>query len=219
MSEPRVMVVDDNMVVRSGLVSLLEASGFLVVAVAGDGRTALELAAETHPDVVLMDVRMPLIDGVAAAKVLSATSRVVMLTSTEDPDVIRAAVQNGAVGYFVHGTFSAAELAACVRDAFTGAHPFSSIAVSALVGMVRGSTAQTTERVAAPAEVARFDLSAREAEVMILISQGVSNKDIAQRLYLAEKTVKNHVNRIYAKLGVTSRAAAIARWLGSEGQE
>ncbi|MFA1545100.1 response regulator [Actinomadura chokoriensis] len=235
MNVPRIMVVDDNLVVRSGLISLLEASGFEVVGEAGDGRTALDLAAEVEPDLVLLDVQMPLMDGVTAVKTLSATTRVIMLTYTDDDRVIREAIGNGATGYLVHGTFSADELAAAVRGAISGVHSLSQAAVSALVGGLGGSTGQEADPPAPPPapeagaraanrpfdapDTDRYGLSAREAEVMQLIVQGHSNGEIAGRLFLAEKTVKNHVNRIYAKLGVTSRASAIACWLGTAGSE
>ncbi|TDD69420.1 response regulator [Actinomadura rubrisoli] len=225
---PRVLVVDDNVVVRSGLVSLLEAHGIEVVAEAGDGHHAVELAERLRPDVVLLDVRMPLMDGVAAAELISTTTRVLMLTYTDDPDVIRAALSKGATGYLVHGAFTADELIAAVYNTVRGAHPLSPAAVSALVGAVRGETSAVPSLEEEPdgappvpfpppgsARRDRFGLSAREAEVMRLIVQGASNREIAQRLFLAEKTVKNHVNRIYAKLGATSRAAAIARWIGT----
>jgi DNA-binding NarL/FixJ family response regulator len=218
---PRVLVVDDNLVVRSGLVSLLEASGIQVVGEAGDGRTAVDLAERLRPDLVLLDVQMPLLDGVAAAELLSRTTRVIMLTYTEDPGVVRAAIGNGAMGYLVHGSFTAEELTGAVHAAVAGTHPLSQVAVSALVGAVREHPAQDAVPPSAPAEqspardTGRFGLSAREAEVMELIVRGCSNSEIAGRLFLAEKTVKNHVNRIYAKLGVTSRGAAIAQWLGT----
>ena len=222
------MVVDDNLVVRSGLVSLLEASGIEIVGEAGDGQTALELAERLRPDLVLLDVRMPVLDGVSAVELLSRTTQVIMLTYTDDPHVIRNAIGNGAAGYLVHGSFTAQELTAAVHDAVRGAHPLSQVAVSALVGAVRQDktpSAPSAEQPSAPEppspqeagapDQGRFGLSAREAEVMQLIVQGRSNSEIAGRLFLAEKTVKNHVNRIYAKLGVTSRAAAIAQWLGT----
>lgn len=217
---PRVMVVDDNLVVRSGLVSLLEVSGIQVVGEAGDGQTAVELAERVRPDLVLLDVQMPLLDGVAAAELLSRMTQVIMLTYTEDPQVIRTAIGNGASGYLVHGSFTAQELTDAVHSAIGGAHPLSQAAVSALVGAIRNDKAPMATPAVEPPRVSahardRFELSAREAEVMQLIVQGRSNGQIAGQLFLAEKTVKNHVNRIYAKLGVTSRAAAIAQWLGT----
>jgi DNA-binding NarL/FixJ family response regulator len=213
------MVVDDNPVVRQGLVSLLEASGIEVVGEAGDGRLAVELAGRLRPDLVLLDVRMPLLDGVTAARALSSVSRVLMLTYTDDPATVRAAIGNGAVGYLVHGTFTAEELTTAVNDAVGGSHPLSQAAVSALVGAVRqGAERDRPQPPAQGRPRERYGLSAREAEVMDLIVRGRSNGEIARKLFLAEKTVKNHVNRIYAKLGVTSRAAAIACWIGTAGE-
>lgn len=123
MTVPRVVVVDDNVVVRSGLASLVEASGAEVVGEAGDGRTAIELVDRLKPDLVLLDVQMPLMDGVAAAQVISGKTRVIMLTYTEDPKVVRAAISNGAVGYLVHGSFTPEELAAAVHGVVNGSNP------------------------------------------------------------------------------------------------
>ncbi|MFB4300710.1 response regulator [Actinomadura sp. NTSP31] len=219
MGATRVLVADDNVVVRSGLVSLLEAHGIEVVGEAGDGRRAVELTARLRPDLVLLDVRMPLMDGVAAAAEISPLAPVLMLTYTDDPGTVRAALGKGATGYLVHGAFTADELIAAVHNAAGGAHPLSPAAVSALVGAVREASepAAPGSRTPPDAPHGGFGLSAREAEVMRLIVRGASNGEIAGRLFLAEKTVKNHVNRIYAKLGVTSRGAAIARWIGTSG--
>lgn len=211
---PRVLIVDDNPVVRAGLVSLLEASGGAeVVGEAGDGRRAVEAAEHLRPDVVLLDVRMPLVGGVEAAEPLSRIARVIMLTYTDEPETVRASIRGGACGYLVHGTFSADELGRAVRDAASGANPLSPAAARAVVDAVRSAPAEpATDPAAAQASLG---LSIREAQVMELIAQGRSNTDIARELFLSEKTVKNHVNRIYAKLGAESRGAAIARWLGT----
>jgi len=222
MSAPRVVVVDDNLVVRSGLISLLEASGVTVAGEAGDGETAIGLVERLRPDLVLLDVQMPLLDGVSACASISRISRVIMLTYTQDPDVIRGALNNGASGYLVHGEFDAQELTDAVRAALDGGNPLSPPAVSALVGLVRSEPVPLGERVRsepAPPKSRRdreeYGLSAREADVINLVAQGRSNGEIASRLFLSEKTVKNHINRIYAKLGVVSRGAAIATWLGT----
>lgn len=214
MNRIRVLVVDDNPVVRSGLTALLEAGGEAeVVGQAGDGRQAIEMTERLKPDLVLLDVRMPLVDGVTAAQTLSKLTRVLMLTYTEDPEVIRSAVRNGASGYLVHGQFTADELAAAVRETAAGvSNPLSRIAVSALMAAVKEPVPSAGGRAA---DQERFGLSAREAEVMDLIAQGRVNRQIAAELFLTEKTVKNHVNRIFAKLAVENRAAAIARWLGT----
>jgi DNA-binding NarL/FixJ family response regulator len=219
MDSLRVMVVDDNPVVRSGLVSLLEAGGIDVAAEAENGQRAVELVGQVRPDLVLLDVRMPLVDGVTAAELLSKQTRVLMLTYTDEPEVIRRAIGNGASGYLVHGTFTPDELYTAVHDVARGANPLSPVAASALVGAMQKDGA--TSRVEVVSDVAarpareEFGLSGREVEVMDLISQGRSNGEIAAELFVSEKTVKNHVNRIYAKLGVPSRGAAIARWLGT----
>lgn len=213
MSAVRVVVADDNPVVRSGLVSLLEATGVAtVVAEAGDGRRAIELTERHKPDLVLLDVRMPLLDGVSAVQQLSKITRVLMLTYTDEPDVIRAAVRGGASGYLVHGTFDVEDLATAVRQAAAGTgNPLSPVAITALMEAVKEPAAERPHN----ADRDRYRLSVRESEVMDLIAQGRANREIAAQLFLTEKTVKNHVNRIFAKLAVENRAAAIARWLGT----
>ncbi|MEV0401478.1 response regulator transcription factor [Actinoallomurus sp. NPDC050550] len=210
MGTPRVIVADDNVVVRSGLVSLLEAGGVEVLGEAADGEKAIALAERHRPDLVLLDVRMPLLDGVTAAQRLAETTRVLMLTYTATPEIIRAAIGNGAAGYLVHGTFTPAELLDAVRETVSGANPLSPVAAAVLVGAVQNQAKAPPE-----SPRSRFGLSVREMEVMELVAQGYPNGAIAARLFLADKTIKNHVNHIYAKLGVTTRAAAIALWLGS----
>lgn len=215
----RVMVVDDNPIVRSGLISLLEASGEVEIAAeATDGRQAVDLASTLDDvDLILLDVRMPEMDGVEAVKQLSKRCTVVMLTNTEDATTVQSAIRNGASGYLVHGTFGVDELQTYIRSAVAGANPLSPPAAAAVMSALREAPVTT----AAPPEVsataaAEAMLSSREAEVMNLITQGKSNSEIATDLFLSEKTVKNHVNRIYAKLGVASRGAAIARWIGTD---
>lgn len=210
MDSPRVIVADDNAVVRSGLISLLQAGGVEVLAEAADGEKAITLAERLRPDLVLLDVRMPLVDGVTAARRLAKSTRVLMLTYTDTPEVIRAAIGNGAAGYLVHGTFTPEELLDAVRKTVSGANPLSPAAIAVLVGAVQSHAMAPPE-----SPGSRFGLSAREMEVMELVAQGYPNGAIAGRLFVADKTIKNHVNHIYAKLGVTTRAAAIALWLGS----
>ncbi|MFB4306276.1 response regulator [Actinomadura sp. GTD37] len=211
----RVLVVDDNPFIRSGLTLALEACDEIeVVGEAGDGRAAVERARELAPDVILLDVRMPHVDGLSAAAALSGIGRVIMLTQVEDPEVVLAAVRNGAVGYLVHNTFTPEELSAAVLEtARQRAHPLSQAASAALIDAAR------TDPAAAPAadpdeQRRRFGLSEREAEVMDLITQGHPNSTIAAKLFLTEKTVKNYINRLYAKLGAPNRSTAIVTWLG-----
>lgn len=219
-SRVRVLVADDNPVVRSGLVSLLEVSGDIdVVGQAENGRHAIELADELQPDLVLLDVRMPELDGVQAVLTLSKEHLVVMLTYTEEPDTVREAIRNGASGYLVHGTFSADELGGYVHAALEGKNPLSPQAAAAVLDVVRGTDDSAPAAAGGgqpPADVLQAGLTRREVEVMEEITKGLSNKEIAAELFVSEKTVKNNVNRIFTKLQVTSRAAAIARWIGTD---
>lgn len=197
-------VVDDSDIMRKGLVTLLETdAGLEVVGQAADGDEGLDLVRRTSPDVLLLDVRMPRRDGLSIVGEVATLTRVLMLTFTDDDASIRRALADGAAGYLIHGTFDADSLAHMVRAAASGAAPFSDAALRALQ---RGSTAAPETRDA-------LGLSVRQVEVMDLIAQGRSNGDIAGHLFLAEKTVKNHINQIFAVLGVSTRAEAIVRWL------
>lgn len=214
----RALAVDDNILVRAGLVSLLEATGTVtVVGEAGNGREAIEKAVSLGPDVTLLDVRMPLLDGVGAVEELVKTAPVLMLTHTEEPETIQAALRNGASGYLVHGAFTADELSEAILEVVAGrGNPLSPVAVSAMLSALRypAPTGNPAQDASAQDHSARLGLSQRECEILALIAQGLSNAEIAKELFLAEKTVKNHVSHIYAKLNVSSRAAAIASWNG-----
>jgi DNA-binding NarL/FixJ family response regulator len=208
----RVLVVDDNAVIRMGLVSLLETSGDItVVGEAANGREAIARAAETKPDVVLLDVRMPVMDGLAAAPTLAQQTKVLMLTYAQDEDIIEKAIRAGASGYLIHGRFDAPELVDAVLGTVNGTSFLSPTAASVLIDAMRRGH-EPVERDQRPS-----GLSDREFEVMDLIARGRSNSEVAGQLFLSEKTVKNHVNRIYAKLGVKNRGEAIATWLGVAG--
>ena len=205
-----VVIVDDNDVIRSGLRSLLDASDAVhVVGEAGDGEEALEQVRALQPDVVLLDVCMPRRDGVAVAAEVSRTTKVLMLTYGDAPDVVRAALTAGAAGYLVHGTFRAEQLEGAVLAVAAGSSVFSQVATDVL------REALTAPAVAAAPGRPDAGLSPREAEVMELIATGLTNSQISGRCFLSEKTVKNHVNHIFAKLAVRSRAEAVATWLGT----
>ena len=203
----RVLVVDDNAVVRMGLRNLLEAhEGIEVVGEAANGNDGVTLNERLEPDVVLCDVRMPGLDGVGAATAMAPTTNVVMLTYSDDLDVIRGAVAAGARGYLVHGAHEPDEIVAAVVSASRGSSVLGPAAASALLSD------------AAPrSEVDRhaWSLTAREAEVMAHVARGLSNREIARACFLAEKTVKNHLNNIFPKMGVATRAEAMSRWLGA----
>jgi DNA-binding NarL/FixJ family response regulator len=206
----RVLIVDDNPVIRRGIAALLgDADDVSVVGEAGDGQEAVRVASQSRPDVVLLDVRMPVMDGVAAAEPLAAIARVMMLTYTEDEHQVVAAIRAGASGYLVHGQFDADELVTRIRQLAAGETVLSPAVIGTVFEALRRTPGSPDES-DGPAS-----LTAREREIMNLIAQGLTNGQIAERFVLSEKTVKNHVNRIYAKLGASNRAQATALWLGT----
>jgi len=204
----KVLIVDDNAVVRMGLTNLLNAQPHIdVVGEADNGNTAVEMNDRLHPDVVLCDVRMPGLDGVGAATQMAPSTNVVMLTYSEDLDVIRGAVAAGAKGYLVHGAHQPEEIVAAVVAAAAGSSVLGPAAAAALLKDPGGSRPATDRN--------PFGLTAREAEVMDHVAAGLNNREIARACFLAEKTVKNHLNNIFPKLAVTTRAEAVSLWLGA----
>jgi DNA-binding NarL/FixJ family response regulator len=207
----RVLLVDDNAIVRRGIASLLEESeGIEVVGDAGDGREAIAAARELQPDVVCLDVRMPVMDGVAAAGPLSERARVLMLSYAEDEHLVTGAIRNGAAGYLVHGRFDPDELEARIRAVARGEMVLSPSVTPAVFDALRRAPGPANDE----PEEGLGSLTAREREVLNLLARGLSNRDIAEQLVITNKTVKNHLSRIYEKIGVHSRAEAIALWLG-----
>ncbi|MFT3875684.1 MAG: response regulator transcription factor [Propioniciclava sp.] len=206
----RTLIVDDSAVMRRGIRTLLELDdGIEVVGEAGDGDAALAMAAQTSPDIVLLDVRMPRRDGLSIVAELTRTARVLMLTFSDESHVVREAMAAGATGYLVHGTFDADSLAATVRSSASG---MAALSGPALTAMMAGDQPAAGPR---PGKASAWGLSVRQAEVMDLISQGRSNREIARELFLTEKTVKNHINQIFMKLSASNRGQAIATWLGT----
>jgi DNA-binding NarL/FixJ family response regulator len=209
MTDPiKVLIVDDNAVVRMGLRNVLDAQdGIEVVGEAADGNEGVTLNERLDPDVVLCDVRMPGLDGVGAATVMSATSHVVMLTYADDLDVIRSAMAAGARGYLVHGAHQPDEIVAAVVSASRGSSVLGPAATEALLS--------GAPQAPAPRDTSQWGLTGRETEIMEHVARGLSNREIARACFLAEKTVKNHLNNIFPKLGVTTRAEAMSLWLGA----
>lgn len=284
----RVVVADDNPVVRAGLTVLLQGRDDLeVVAEAADGRQAYDAAVHHRPDVVLLDVRMPGVDGLSALPHLVRLAPVLMMTYSRESAIVHEALRLGAGGYLVHGEFTADQLVAAVRDIKQGRAHFTHSASSALLASVRGDAAEGREgqplpdglgaaftgsgyppvpressatAYATPGQDARHhpasqsgqgfragpsqqefaqqssltqanvahsssgsdvvggprgvitELSQREVEVMELIASGMTNQQIADSCFISQKTVKNHINRIFAKLNAGSRGEAIAIW-------
>ena len=260
----RVVVADDNPVVRAGLTALLSGrADITVVAEAQDGREACEAADRHRPDVILLDVRMPGVDGISALPYLVRIAPVVMLTYSREAEIVQEALRRGASGYLVHGEFTADHLVTAVRDIREGRVHFSPTAAGALLAQLRSqgagaalpeglgtgqptitargfvtdtpspptnspenlsqmqpSVGQSTSgwrsgHLPTAPDRSRFQLSTREAEIMDLIASGMNNQQIAALCFISEKTVKNHINRIFAKLHSTSRSEAAAKWLGT----
>ncbi|MFJ4976148.1 response regulator [Streptomyces coeruleorubidus] len=283
-SRLRVVVADDNPVVRAGLTALLSGrEDITVVAEAADGREAYEAAQQHRPDVVLLDVRMPGVDGISALPYLVRIAPVVMLTYSRESEIVQEALRRGAGGYLVHGEFTAGQLVDAVMDIKQGRAHFTPTAAGALLAQLRQGQGQapgdaslpdglgqvnanaygnsasawphnSTQLPAQPANMShphvpappaspenlsqvqpdvgqsssewrsgrpaapdrsRSQLSTREAEIMDLIASGMNNQQIAATCFISEKTVKNHINRIFAKLHSSSRSEAAAKWLGT----
>jgi DNA-binding NarL/FixJ family response regulator len=202
----RVLIADDQRVVREGLAIVVE--GFPdteVVGLAGDGAEALDLVASAAPDVVLMDLRMPNVDGVEATRAIRERHpgvAVVVLTTYADDDSIVAALSAGAAGYLTKDA-ARDDIRRAVEAAAAGQAVLDPSVQAALLKAAR----QGVARPAAPT-VPPDGLTDREVEVLALIASGLSNHEIAERLYVAETTVKTHVNRIFAKTGSRDRAQA-----------
>jgi DNA-binding NarL/FixJ family response regulator len=199
-----VVVVDDQDMVRAGFAALLDAqSDISVVGQAADGQEALEVCAATTPDVVLMDVRMPVLDGVEATKRLAdSTSRVLMLTTFDIDDYVYAALRAGASGFLLKDA-TPDELVAAVRVVAAG----ESLLAPAVTSRLIAHFARQPALVSTPPSLT--ELTPREREVLVWVARGESNAEIAARLVLAEQTVKTHVSRIFYKLGIRDRAQAV----------
>ncbi|MGN6577569.1 MAG: response regulator [Nocardioides sp.] len=199
----RVVVVDDHPVFRQGLRFLLEDLGVVVVAEAADGAAGVDAVLDHRPDVVLMDLQMPGVSGVEATRRLTAELpevKVLVLTMVDDDQAVFAAVRAGALGYLLKGA-GAAEIGRALASIAAGDGVFGADVARRLRTFFSGGTAATA--VPFPA------LSDREREVLALIAEGASNGDIARRLFLSDKTVRNYVSSIFTKLGVDNRSAAI----------
>ena len=211
----RLLVVDDHPVVRSGIVGMLCGEEDLDVAgQAADGAAAVELAVELAPDVVLMDLRMPGLDGVEATRrILAAPAppRVVVLTTYDTDGDILPAVEAGAIGYLLKDS-PREDILAAVRAAAAGRSALSPTVTTRLVGAARASgRGAGTGR--DPGAEAPVTLSPREREVLAAVSRGRSNSQIGRELYITEATVKTHLLRAFHKLGVDSRTAAVTEAL------
>jgi DNA-binding NarL/FixJ family response regulator len=204
----RVLIADDQTVVREGLTTLLAAmDGVEVVGSARDGEEVVRLSALWHPDVVLMDLRMPRCDGVEATRRLTAEQpevRIVVLTTYADDSSVFSALQAGARGYLTKDA-GAGEIAQAIRTVHAGEALLDPSVQRRLLESLRAPAAAAP----GPPDPLPDGLTQREAEVLGLIAEGLSNQEIATRLHVSETTVKTHINNLFSKTGVRDRAQAV----------
>lgn len=198
MKKLSILIADDHPVVRDGLRGMLESQpDFEVVGEAADGAQAIQLTEELRPEIVLMDLRMPQVDGVTAIRAIKssqAETQILVLTTYDSDADILPAIEAGATGYLLKDS-SREELYGAIRATARGDTVLAPTVAARLVGQMR-----------APAEER---LSSRELEVLQLVAEGASNKDIASRLHISQATVKSHLIHIFGKLGVSDRTAAV----------
>ncbi|MBF9069900.1 response regulator transcription factor [Streptacidiphilus sp. NEAU-YB345] len=212
----RLLIADDHPVVRDGLRGLFAGDReFEVVGEAGDGAEAVRLTEQLQPDVVLMDLRMPGTDGVTAIRELAArgsSSRVLVLTTYDTDSHVLPAIEAGASGYLLKDA-PRDDLLRAVRATARGEAVLAPSVAALLMSRVRGSEAATAGAPpanAADAVASTGPLSQREVEVLQLVASGATNREAAAKLFITEATVKSHLLNIYAKLGVSDRAAAVS---------
>lgn len=204
-----VLVADDQRLVREGIASLLDIQeGISVVGEAVNGQEAIEKALALRPDVILMDVRMPVMDGIVATASIHRQlpgCQVIMLTTFDDDEYIVKSLRAGAVGYLLKD-IPASQLARAAQLAHSGIYQLDPSVAGKLVGLLSG--ARPDRASAAPALPVETDLTGRELEVLRLIGTGATNREIADRLVVSEGTVKNHVSSILSRLGLRDRIQA-----------
>ncbi len=206
-AEITVLVVDDQRLIREGIASLLDIqAGVRVIDTAVDGQEAVEKAGALSPDIVLMDVRMPVMDGIAATKRIRQQlphCRVLMLTTFDDDEYIVKSLQAGACGYLLKDMPSD-DLAQAVQLAHAGIYQIAPSVAGKLVGRLDAGAVPDP----LPTPPPNLDLTSRELDVLRLIATGATNREIAQQLSISEGTVKNHVSNILSRLGLRDRIQA-----------
>src|SRR5688572_9886675 len=215
-SPVRVLVVDDQRLMRDGIASLLSIQeGIEILGTASNGQEAVEQAISLQPDVILMDVRMPVMDGVAATSEIhrqAPSCQILMLTTFDDEEYIIQALQAGASGYLLKDV-PAHDLAKAVISAHNGIYQLDAAVASKMVSRLAGLGSKSGTPVPAPtsrppSSTSQADLSEREIDVLRLIAKGATNREIAEQLVITEGTVKNHISNILNRLGLRDRTQA-----------
>jgi DNA-binding NarL/FixJ family response regulator len=216
----RILLVDDQPLFRKALASLISGQfDFSVVGEAADGREAMEQVRNLRPDIVVMDVQMPGVDGIGGVKAIRSAGRdvpIVMLTISDEDDDLFEAIEAGANGYLLKN-MRPEQIFEGIRGAARGEAPIAGAVAGKLLEALRhGGVAQS--RISAGATPEEMSLTRREAEILQLIATGLSNKEIASRLTITEGTVKNHVHHALEKLHLTNRVQAAAYAIRHDGQ-
>ena len=205
----KVLLVDDQQILAEGIKSVLETSSDVeVVGIASDGIVAVEMCAERKPDVVLMDIRMPNMNGVVATKRIKETDeniKIIILTTFDDSDYILSAINNGASGYLLKD-IGATALVDAIKNAYNGD--------TILPAKIARKITEAATRVSSDKEFKlrkAFNLSDREVEIALMLYDGFTNRQIASALKLTDGTARNYISAIYLKLGVDVRAAAVEK--------
>lgn len=195
----KVLIVDDDTLVREGLKMILEhEEGIEVVGVAADGKDALEKCRETYPDIILMDIRMPLMDGVEATRLIKeqfSKIKVLLLTTFKDSEYIRSAIKYGAEGYVLKSS-SSESIIESIRTVYKGNVVYEKEIARAISDMV------SSEKKISMKEL---NITQKEYDLMFLVSEGFSNKQIAEKLFMTEGTIRNNISTLLEKLGLRDR--------------
>lgn len=205
----KIMIVDDQRLMREGLKTILELEqDFNVVQLAENGKDALDKITDVEPDVILMDIRMPIMDGVECTKIIKQkypSVKVLILTTFDDDEFIIEALINGAVGYILKD-LSSEKLVGAIRDAYNGNSIMQPEVASKVIAHIAGRTRETIQSNKSSELSLETDLTDREKEILKLVGKGMSNKEISKALYISEGTVKNYISNLYSKLEVDDRS-------------
>ncbi len=201
----KIMIVDDQRLMREGLKTILELEqDFNVVQLAENGKDALDKITDIEPDIILMDIRMPIMDGVECTKLIKQkypSIKVLILTTFDDDEFIIDALINGAVGYILKD-LSSEKLVEAIRDAYNGNSIMQPEVASKVIAHIAGKAKEPIQNSVS----LKLDLTDREKEILKLVGKGMSNKEIAKTLYISEGTVKNYISNLYSKLEVDDRS-------------